>query len=201
MRPDGSRLTYDAAVLLVREWYAADCRHGETDADRLAARYPADPALRGRWVRQFVELADGTGISHGRCGPRERLMYWDVLWAARIVAYRIGDPLPPEFAAWIRDVRSGRRQRPKVSGRPRAPLMRDARMTAYAGRLVAAGFRRTRADSKAGPKACEKGGSAADIIAEAFADSSALSYKTVADILTGGTFRQWLRRLLARQGS
>lgn len=199
MRPDGP-LDYDAAVRLVREWYAADCRRGETEAERLAVRYPADPAGCAAWVRQFIELADGTGISAGRCGPRERSMYWDVLWTARIIAYRIGDPLPPEFAAWIRDVRSGRRQRPSAGGGRPSRLWRDARLNVYANRLEAAGYRRTRNDQSSAHRLDRPARSAADVITAALAPDGP-KYSTVADVLTGAAGRQAMRRLLSRSCS
>lgn len=181
MRPDAP-LTHDAAVALVREWHAADCRRGLTEAEWIAGGYPVSPDARGRWVRTVAGMASMAGMPAAWL-PGGRAEYWDALRIAAVRALRSGEPMPPELRDWLADVLDGTRPCPKLNGRPSDTRMRDVRIQIYAVRLEARGMQRTR-DHRAGPRPC--GRSAADAIGAALG----MSYKRVADIISGAGW-QW----------
>ena len=174
----------EAAALLVREWHAADCQLGETAAEVLAAKYPAEPEAAERWAAVMVEL-----VEHPDLTDRERQVYWDARWLARAIAYRDG-AMPAALAAFVRDVRSRKRQPPRAAGRPDVTTARNARIVVYAHRLAAWGFNLT-GDDALGSKPTDDRGSAADVIAVALG----MSYKTVANIVTSRDGRATARLL------
>ena len=169
--------TFDGEVTSMRDRYAA--RDTLTLPKYVASAYDGidDEADRRAMLKWFVASSE------------IKKEYWDAVNLLARRQLRLGNPLPPALAHWIRDVLADqrvKRQKDKARPRPgkgRREAERDRMIRSTIDNLVARGYTEMRSGRKGKlPEACAEGGSACDIAGAAFG----LDYKNTERIWLSG---------------